>query len=88
MLRALVLFLELPLYCRLRTAAVDVKILRSLLSLKLEVGQVVVDYIYSPGCCCVAEVWSGSQVHKHRAAGDPGEGDQANLAVLSFGGPD
>ena len=43
MLRALVLFLALPLYRRLRTAALEVKILRSLLSLKLEVGQVVVD---------------------------------------------
>ena len=45
MLRALVLFLELPLYRRLRTGAVEVKIVRSLLSLKLEGGQVVVDYI-------------------------------------------
>ena len=43
MLRALVLFLELPLYRRLKTSAVEVKIVRSLLSLKLEVGQVAVD---------------------------------------------
>ena len=43
MLRALVLFLALPLYRRLGTAAVEVKIVRSLLSFKLEVGQVGVD---------------------------------------------
>ena len=43
MLRAVVLFLELPLYRRLKTVSAEVRILRSLLSLKLEVGQVVVD---------------------------------------------
>ena len=85
MLRALVLFLELPLYRRLRTAALEVKILRSLLSLKLEVGQVVVDQIDRD----VVMLQKSGQVPRFTSsAGDPCKGDQANLAVLLFGGPD
>ena len=57
MLRAHVLFLELPLYRRLRTAAVEVKILRSLLSLKC---QVVVDLIAQ----VVVVLQKSGQVHR------------------------